>query len=146
MRAIIQRVKKAAVEIEGKTHAETGKGLLIFIAFTHHDADSEIEKFVHKILQLRIFPGEKGLMNLSVKEVNGEILIISQFTLYANTHKGNRPSFFDAAKPQTAMPLYEKFISTMQSNYPDKIKCGVFGADMKVHLINDGPVTIILEN
>lgn len=145
MRAVIQRVNKAAVEINGTTHAQINKGILVLIAFAKEDTDNTIEKFVQKIINLRIFSDEQGLMNLSIKDIEGEVLAVSQFTLYADTKKGNRPSFFDSAKPDIAKPLYEKFLYALQKNYPNKIKSGIFGADMKVHLINNGPVTIILE-
>jgi D-tyrosyl-tRNA(Tyr) deacylase len=145
MRSVIQRVSKAAVIIEGNTHAAIGPGLLVLLGIEDADAQQDIEWLSAKIANLRIFNDENGVMNLSVKEVNGEILVVSQFTLHASAKKGNRPSYIRASKPEMAIPLYEKFLGHLSANLGKEVKSGIFGADMKVELINDGPVTIIID-
>jgi D-tyrosyl-tRNA(Tyr) deacylase len=146
MRAVIQRVSEAAVAIEGKVHASIGPGLLVLVAVEETDGPEDIEWLAGKIVRLRVFSDEAGLMNKSVQEAGGEILAISQFTLFASTKKGNRPSYTGAARPEIAVPLYEQFIGRVTSELGRDVKTGVFGADMKVSLINDGPVTIIIDS
>lgn len=145
MRALIQRVASAEVESEGKVIGKIDKGFLVFVAFKQTDTDAEIEWFVKKIINLRIFEDAAGKLNLCIKEVKGEILIVSQFTLYADAQKGNRPSFMESAPPEIAISLYEKFIISMRKSYAGRIETGKFGATMQVQLTNDGPVTIWLE-
>jgi D-tyrosyl-tRNA(Tyr) deacylase len=146
MRAVIQRVSEAKVTIDGSIKDSIGKGLLILLGIEHDDTETDIEWLSAKIVNMRIFSDQNGLMNLSIKEVEGEILLISQFTLHASTKKGNRPSFIQAAKPDIAIPLYEKMILQLEKDIEKKIGTGIFGADMKVALINDGPVTIIIDS
>ena len=145
MRVVIQRVTKAAVAIDGKIHAEIGKGLLVFLGIENADSIEDIEWLSGKIVNLRIFDDEHGVMNVSVKDNAGEILVISQFTLHASTKKGNRPSYIKASKPEIAIPLYERFLGQLANELGKEIKSGVFGADMKVELMNDGPVTIVID-
>lgn len=147
MIAVIQRCKSASVEIEGKIHNQIGNGLLVLLGIKKGDDESNTHKLSQKILDLRIFDDEKGVMNLSVKDINGELLIISQFTLCADNGKsGNRPSYINAEVPEKSDPMYQYFLKHTRENYAeDKVKDGVFGADMQVKLINDGPVTIILD-
>lgn len=146
MRTLIQRVTKASVTIENSIHSEIENGLLVLLGIEENDSQEDINWLVKKITQLRIFSDSEGKMNLSVLDINGEILVVSQFTLYASTKKGNRPSFIKSAKPEIAIPLYENFISTLNQNSVQEVKTGVFGADMKVGLTNDGPVTIWLDS
>jgi D-tyrosyl-tRNA(Tyr) deacylase len=146
MRTVIQRVSEAAVSIEGKVHASIGSGLLVLVAVEETDGPEDIEWLAGKIVRLRVFNDDGGVMNKSVQEAGGEILAISQFTLFASTKKGNRPSYIGAARPEIAVPLYERFISRVTSELGRGVKTGVFGADMKVKLINDGPVTIIMDS
>lgn len=145
MIAIIQRVEKAIVKINSENHSQIEKGLLIFLGITHDDNIEDINWLSPKIVNLRIFNDENRVMNKSCLEENAEILIVSQFTLHAKTKKGNRPSYIEAAKPEIAIPLYEKFIGKIEEDLNKKVKSGVFGADMKIELINDGPVTIIID-
>lgn len=145
MRAVIQRVTKASVTIEGKIHSSIGTGLLVFLGIEDADADEDIEWLSQKIVNLRIFNDENGVMNISVKDVMGEILVISQFTLHASTKKGNRPSYIKASKPDFAVPMYEKFLQQLTNDVGKNVSSGIFGADMKVELINDGPVTIAID-
>lgn len=145
MKAVIQRVQNASVSIEGQMHASIGKGLLILVGIQADDTDDDIEWLTGKIGSLRIFDDENDVMNLSVKEINGEILAVSQFTLMARTKKGNRPSYIDAARPEISIPLYEKFVGALNEEMKKEIKTGVFGANMQVALINDGPVTILID-
>lgn len=146
MRVTIQRVSEASVTIDGKVKSSIGKGLLVLAGFEEGDVQEDLEWMSSKIVHLRIFQDENGQMNLSVKDVSGEIIIVSQFTLHALTKKGNRPSFIRAAKPDMAIPLYEKFILQVEKDLEKKIGTGEFGADMKVALINDGPVTISIDS
>ena len=146
MRVVIQRVKSAVVEICNKINSSTGPGLLIFLGIENDDGEEDINWLCKKIIQLRIFDDKGGVMNLSVEEVGGEILVISQFTLHAKTKKGNRPSYIKAAKPDVAIPLYEKFMEKLGLNLEKEIKTGEFGAIMQVSLVNDGPVTIIIDS
>ena len=145
MRTVIQRVQHASVAIDGAVRSEIGKGLLILVGFEDSDTDKEIVRMAKKIVNMRIFDDDKGVMNRSVLEIGGEILIVSQFTLYASTKKGNRPSYIRAAKPDSAIPLYESFCKEVEMQLGRDVKTGVFGADMKVYLLNDGPVTIIVD-
>ncbi|MFH0895426.1 MAG: D-aminoacyl-tRNA deacylase [Bacteroidota bacterium] len=145
MRVIIQRVKKASVEIESRIHSEIANGVLLLAGFEEADTIEDLEWMCKKIIQLRIFPDAEGVMNLPVQEVNGEILVVSQFTLHASTKKGNRPSYIRAARPETAVPLYEKFISMLEDALGKPVKSGIFGAMMDVALINEGPVTILID-
>jgi D-aminoacyl-tRNA deacylase len=145
MIAVIQRVSEAGVTIDGKKTAEISHGLLVLLGIEEADNDEDINWLSKKISQLRIFQDEDDKMNLSTKDIDGDILIISQFTLHASTKKGNRPSFIKAAKPDIAIPLYEKFLETMAQAAGKAVGSGEFGADMKVNLINDGPVTIVID-
>lgn len=144
MKCLLQRVKEAQVQINGKTHGHIDHGLLVFICAEHGDTEDSIRKAVDKILKLRIFSDPEGKMNLSLAQVAGGLLVISQFTLAADTSRGNRPSFTNAASPQLGEALYQHFLDYAKSQHP-LVANGVFGADMQVHLINDGPVTIPLE-
>lgn len=146
MKVVIQRVQNASVTIGGEMHAAIGKGLLILVGIQADDTEEDIEWLSGKIGNLRVFNDEDGVMNLSVKEINGEILAVSQFTLMARTKKGNRPSYIDAARPEISIPLYEKFVEALGEEIQKDIKTGVFGADMQVSLINDGPVTILMDS
>ena len=145
MRAVIQRVTKASVTIEGKINGQIENGLLVLMGIEDADTDEDIEWLSSKIVNLRIFNDEKGVMNISVKDIAGNILLISQFTLHASTKKGNRPSYIKASKPDIAIPIYEKMIEQLSSDLGKEIQTGIFGADMKVELLNDGPVTIVID-
>lgn len=145
MRAVIQRVSEASVKINNEVVGSIDQGLMILLGIETEDNNEDIEWLTNKICQLRIFSDDQGLMNRSVKDVDGNILLISQFTLHANTKKGTRPSFIKAARPEVAIPLYEKTILQFSSVMGKKIETGEFGADMKVSLVNDGPVTIIID-
>ena len=146
MRAVLQRVTKANVAIDGIIHAQIGEGLLVFVGIEDADTESDLEWLSNKIINLRIFDDELGVMNISVKDRPGEILVISQFTLHASTKKGNRPSYIKASKPVIAVPLYERFLESLSVELGKKISSGIFGADMKVELLNDGPVTIWIDS
>jgi D-aminoacyl-tRNA deacylase len=147
MRALIQRVKNASVTIEGKLHNKIGKGLLVFVAVTHNDVAEAAECLARRCADLRIFEDENGKMNLSVKDIAGEMLVISQFTLYADTRKGNRPNFMNAAPPDLAELLYGRFVVALRENYKtDAVRTGMFRAMMEIGLVNDGPVTIQLDS
>lgn len=145
MRAVIQRVKHASVTINGQLKSSIGNGLLVLLGIEDADTSEDIEWLSAKISNLRIFSDGQGVMNLSVKEINGDVLIVSQFTLHASTKKGNRPSYIHASRPEIAIPLYEKCIQQMEFDLGKKIQTGTFGADMQVELLNDGPVTIIID-
>ena len=145
MKAVIQRVSSASVSIDGKERSSIGSGLLILLGIEESDNFEDVEWLSGKIAGLRIFNDENGVMNLSVKDSGGDIIIVSQFTLHASTKKGNRPSYIKAAKPEVAIPLYESFIKHMEKDLGKKVQTGEFGADMKVSLVNDGPVTIIID-
>jgi D-tyrosyl-tRNA(Tyr) deacylase len=145
MRAVIQRVSRASVTIDGSVYSEIEKGLLVFLGIEDSDGSDDIIWLSNKIINLRIFNDEAGVMNISVKDIDGDVLLVSQFTLHASTRKGNRPSYINASKPETAIPLYEKMISHLGMDLNKKIYTGVFGADMKIELVNDGPVTIIID-
>lgn len=146
MRAVIQRVQNASVSISGKNKTVIGNGLMILLGIGHGDNEQDIEWLAGKISRLRIFNDEQGLMNLSVQDIHGEILVISQFTLHASTRKGNRPSFIRAARPDEAIPLYDRFIDTLSSKTGTRVRSGEFGATMQISLVNDGPVTIIIDS
>ena len=145
MRILIQRVSSASVIADGLPAGAIDNGMLILVGFEESDSDTDIEYASKKIVNLRIFDDEDGVMNRSIIDVAGDILLISQFTLHAQTKKGNRPSYIKAAKPDIAIPLYEKMIKALNAALGREIKCGVFGADMKVSLVNDGPVTIWID-
>ena len=146
MRVVIQRVLESSVTINSEIVAQIQKGLLVLVGIEEADAKVDIDWLSLKIANLRIFEDEKGVMNLSLKDINGEMIIVSQFTLHAATKKGNRPSYIKAAKPDVAIPLYEAFVKQMALELNKKVQTGQFGADMKVTLINDGPVTIIIDS
>ena len=146
MRIVIQRISEASVKVEGKLISSIGKGLLILVGIEDNDSQEDIDFLVKKITQLRIFNDNEGVMNLSVQEINGEILVVSQFTLHASTKKGNRPSYIRASKPDFAIPMYERFVAATENILGKKVGTGKFGAMMDVSLVNDGPVTIIIDS
>jgi D-aminoacyl-tRNA deacylase len=146
MRAVIQRVNSAVVCIDQQVSGSINKGLLVLLGIEDADTEEDIIWLSSKIVNLRIFNDHQGIMNLSVKEITGNILLVSQFTLHASTRKGNRPSYIRASKPPVAIPLYEKMIGQLERDFGQKIQTGVFGADMQVELVNDGPVTIIIDS
>ncbi|MEM0993721.1 MAG: D-aminoacyl-tRNA deacylase [Bacteroidota bacterium] len=146
MRILIQRVSEASVTIAGKVKSEIGTGLLILLGIEAADEEADITWLCRKVSQLRIFNDENGVMNKSVMDINGDVLLISQFTLHGSTKKGNRPSYIRAAKPDVAIPLYEAFVKALENVLQKKIGTGEFGADMKVRLLNDGPVTIFMDS
>ncbi len=146
MRAVVQRVNGARVEINGQNHDSIGTGLLVLLGIEDSDTNEDIEWLAGKIARLRVFDDGQGVMNLSVQDIQGEIMVISQFTLHASTKKGNRPSYVFAAKPDTAIPLYEKFLEEMSRQIQKGVASGVFGAMMNITLTNDGPVTIIIDS
>lgn len=145
MKVVIQRVSEASVRINGKVHASIGKGYLLLLGIHEEDTEKDADWLINKIYGLRIFSDNEGKMNLSIQEVNGDILVISQFTLYASYKKGNRPSFLEAAKPDKAIPIYEYFLRQMEEKIGKQVFSGIFGADMQIGLINDGPVTIVMD-
>lgn len=145
MKIVVQRVKNAKVEVEGKVVGKIDKGFLVLLGVTHNDTEEQADYLAKKLCGLRVFTDENDKMNLSLKDVGGELLIVSQFTLYADCSQGNRPSFINAAKPDKAEKLYEYFCNQCNQKYNIKVEKGIFGADMKVTLLNDGPVTIIIE-
>ncbi|UII23028.1 D-aminoacyl-tRNA deacylase [Fulvivirga ligni] len=145
MVAVIQRVTESSVKIEGEVKGEIGLGLTILLGIEEADNQEDIEWLSRKITNMRIFNDDEGVMNKSVQDVEGDILLISQFTLHASTKKGNRPSYIKAAKPDVAIPLYEQFIKQVEADLGKSVQTGEFGADMKVSLVNDGPVTIIID-
>ncbi|WP_439128280.1 D-aminoacyl-tRNA deacylase [Polaribacter sp.] len=146
MKTVIQRVSKASVTIEGEKVANIKTGLLVLLGVVAEDTQEDIDFLVRKTANLRIFNDENGVMNKSLKDCNGEVIVVSQFTLHAATKKGNRPSYIKAAKPEIAILLYEKFLSSLEKELNKKLQTGEFGADMKVELLNDGPVTIIIDS
>jgi D-tyrosyl-tRNA(Tyr) deacylase len=145
MRAVIQRVTRASVTIEGTTNGQINTGLLVLVGIEDADMEEDIEWLSGKIVNLRIFNDEQGVMNVSLKDIDGDILLVSQFTLQASTKKGNRPSYLKASKPEFAIPVYEKMIRQLTMDLGKEIQTGVFGADMNVELLNDGPVTILVD-
>ena len=145
MRVVIQRVAKASVTINGTVKSQIEKGFLILLGVKNEDTLEDLEYLCQKIVKMRIFNDDEGKMNLSIQDIKGDILLISQFTLFAQTHKGNRPSFIRAARPETAMPMYEKFAQRLEELLGKSIGTGEFGADMKVELLNDGPTTVVMD-
>ncbi|CAM2833449.1 D-aminoacyl-tRNA deacylase [Flavobacterium frigoris] len=146
MKIVLQRVSSASVTIESKVVADIQKGLLILVGIEDMDGQEDIDWLVGKITKIRVFDDENHVMNLSVQDIDGDVIVVSQFTLHAATKKGNRPSYIKAAKPDIAIPLYESFIEKLESEVGKTVQTGVFGADMKVSLLNDGPVTIIMDS
>jgi D-tyrosyl-tRNA(Tyr) deacylase len=146
MRIVIQRVSEASVTVDAQITGAIGNGLLVLVGIEDDDTDEDISWLSNKITSLRIFNDENGVMNLGIKDTNGDILLVSQFTLHASTKKGNRPSYSKASKPDIAVPLYEKMTRQLENDLGKKIQTGIFGADMKVKLLNDGPVTIVIDS
>ncbi|MBA2612881.1 MAG: D-tyrosyl-tRNA(Tyr) deacylase [Bacteroidetes bacterium] len=146
MRLVLQRVKKANVSIHDALYSSINAGFLILVGIESDDTNNDIEWLCSKVCNMRVFADAEGKLNLDIKQINGELLIVSQFTLYASTKKGNRPSFIKAAQPEVAIPLYEQFISVIEKLLGKPVKTGQFGADMQIELINDGPVTILLDS
>ena len=147
MRLVIQRVSQAAVAVPDEGYeAKIGGGLLVLVAFIDEDTEEDLQWTARKLVAMRIFDDADGVMNLSVQDVEGQVMIVSQFTLYASTVKGNRPSYIKASKPDVAIPLYERFITIVEELHGKKVERGIFGADMKVSLVNDGPVTIVVDS
>ncbi|WNJ16356.1 D-aminoacyl-tRNA deacylase [Pontibacter sp. G13] len=146
MRVILQRVAHAQVVVEGNTIGKIDQGMLVLLGVTHEDQQADIDWLVKKLMQLRVFNDPDGKMNLSIQDVEGDFLVISQFTLFANSKKGNRPSYTRSAPPDISIPMYEQFVQTLRSQFAGKVETGQFGAEMKVSLLNDGPVTIILDS
>lgn len=145
MKVVIQRVREASVSIRGAVHSRIGQGLLILVGIEDRDGEEDIEFLTNKVSNLRIFDDSEGVMNLSIKDIAGEVLVVSQFTLMASTKKGNRPSYIKASRPEVAIPLYESFCHSLSEKLGKPVAEGVFGADMQVALINDGPVTILMD-
>jgi len=145
MRAVVQRVSRASVTVDDKVVSKIGAGLLILLGIENADSVEDIQWLTRKIVNLRIFNDEKGVMNRSLIETDGDVIVVSQFTLHASTKKGNRPSYIKAAKPDVAVPLYEKFVGQLEQELSKKVGTGIFGTDMKVELLNDGPVTILID-
>lgn len=145
MIVVVQRVARASVSIEGLIRSQIKSGLLVLVGVEEADAAEDIEWLSSKLVNLRVFNDKDGVMNVSVRDAGGEVLIVSQFTLHASTKKGNRPSYIKAARPETAVPIYEKFIASVSAQLGQPVQAGVFGADMQIDLVNDGPVTIIID-
>jgi D-tyrosyl-tRNA(Tyr) deacylase len=146
MKIVLQRVSEASVTVDQKKVAEIQKGLLLLVGIEDADTQEDIDWLVGKIIKMRIFGDENDVMNCSVQDVDGDIIVVSQFTLHASTKKGNRPSYIKAAKPDFAVPMYENFVKTLEKEFQKKVQTGIFGADMKVSLLNDGPVTILIDS
>jgi len=146
MRVVLQRVSQASVTVEGDKTADIQKGLLVLVGIEDADTQEDIDWLVGKIIKMRIFGDENDVMNCSVQDVDGDIIVVSQFTLHASTKKGNRPSYIKASKPEFAIPMYENFVKSLEKDFNKKIQTGIFGADMKVSLLNDGPVTILIDS
>lgn len=146
MRVILQRVSEASVKIDNEVNGFIQKGILILIGIEHEDAQTDADWLIQKINGLRIFPDNEGKMNLSIQDINGSFLVVSQFTLHASTKKGNRPSYIQAARPEKAIPLYNYFVEQLEKSSKLSVETGIFGADMKVSLVNDGPVTIFIDS
>lgn len=146
MKVVIQRVSEASVTVEGKKVAAIQKGLLVLVGIEDADTQEDIDWLSGKIIKMRIFGDENDVMNCSVQDVDGEIIVVSQFTLHASTKKGNRPSYIKASKPDFAIPMYENFVRTLENEFQKEVQRGIFGADMKVNLLNDGPVTILMDS
>lgn len=145
MRAVIQRVSRAAVDVEGKEKAKIGNGFVVLLGAEGGDTEQDASWLAGKIARLRVFPDEKGSMNRSLKEVDGDVIVVSQFTLFASTKKGNRPSFLRAAQPEEAIPVYEKFLELLENELGKRVGTGEFGAHMQIDLVNDGPVTVWID-
>ena len=146
MKVVIQRVSSASVTVDNKVISEIQKGLLVLVGIEDADTEEDTNWLCQKIANLRIFGDENEVMNLSVKDVDGDVIVVSQFTLHASTKKGNRPSYLKASKPDVAIPIYENFVQQMEKELGKKVQTGIFGADMKVALVNDGPVTIVMDS
>ena len=146
MRVVLQRVSQASVTVDSKIVADIQKGLLVLVGIEDADTQEDIDWLVGKIIKMRIFGDENDVMNCSVQDVDGDIIVVSQFTLHASTKKGNRPSYIKASKPEFAIPMYENFVQSLEKDFGKKIQTGIFGADMKVSLLNDGPVTILIDS
>jgi len=146
MRVVLQRVSQASVTVEGNKTADIQKGLLVLVGIEDADTQEDIDWLVGKIIKMRIFGDENDVMNCSVQDIDGDIIVVSQFTLHASTKKGNRPSYIKASKPEFAIPMYENFVKSLEKDFGKKVQTGIFGADMKVSLLNDGPVTIIIDS
>ncbi|MWB93387.1 D-tyrosyl-tRNA(Tyr) deacylase [Flavobacterium sp. GA093] len=146
MKVVLQRVSQASVTVDSKIVADIQKGLLVLVGIEDIDTQEDIDWLVGKIVKIRIFGDENDVMNCSVQDVDGDIIVVSQFTLHASTKKGNRPSYIKASKPEFAIPMYENFVKSLEKDFNKKIQTGIFGADMKVSLLNDGPVTILIDS
>ena len=146
MRVVLQRVSQASVTVDGNKTADIQKGLLVLVGIEDADTQEDIDWLVGKIIKMRIFGDENDVMNCSVQDIDGDIIVVSQFTLHASTKKGNRPSYIKAAKPEFAIPMYENFVKSLEKDFNKKVQTGIFGADMKVSLLNDGPVTILIDS
>lgn len=146
MKIVLQRVSQASVTVDEKKVADIQKGLLVLVGIEDADTQEDIDWLVGKIIKMRIFGDENDVMNCSVQDIDGDIIVVSQFTLHASTKKGNRPSYIKAAKPEYAIPMYEKFVQSLEKEFGKKVQTGIFGADMKVNLLNDGPVTILIDS
>jgi len=146
MKVVIQRVSQASVTVDKKITAEIQKGLLVLVGIEDADTQEDIDWLSGKIVKMRIFGDENDVMNCSVQDIDGDIIVVSQFTLHASTKKGNRPSYIKAAKPDFAIPMYENFVKSVEKEFGKKVQTGIFGADMKVNLLNDGPVTIVMDS
>lgn len=146
MKVVIQRVSEASVTVDGQKTANIQKGLLVLVGIEDADTQEDIDWLAGKIIKMRIFGDENDVMNCSVQDIDGDIIVVSQFTLHASTKKGNRPSYIKAAKPDFAIPMYENFVQTIEKEFGKKVQTGIFGADMKVSLLNDGPVTIVMDS
>jgi D-tyrosyl-tRNA(Tyr) deacylase len=146
MKIVLQRVSQASVTVESKIVADIQKGLLVLVGIEDADTQEDIDWLVGKIIKMRIFGDENDVMNCSVQDIDGDIIVVSQFTLHASTKKGNRPSYIKASKPEFAIPMYENFVKSLEKDFQKKVQTGIFGADMKVSLLNDGPVTILIDS
>jgi len=146
MRVVLQRVSQASVTVDSKIVADIQKGLLVLVGIEDADTQEDIDWLVGKIIKMRIFGDENDVMNCSVQDIDGDIIVVSQFTLHASTKKGNRPSYIKASKPEFAIPMYENFVKSLEKDFNKKVQTGIFGADMKVSLLNDGPVTIVIDS
>ena len=146
MKVVLQRVSQASVTVDSKIVADIQKGLLVLVGIEDSDLQEDIDWLVGKIIKMRIFGDENDVMNFSVQDVDGDIIVVSQFTLHASTKKGNRPSYIKASKPEFAIPMYENFVKSLEKEFNKKVQTGIFGADMKVNLLNDGPVTICIDS
>ena len=146
MRVVLQRVSQASVTVDSKIVADIQKGLLVLVGIEDSDTQEDIDWLVGKIIKMRIFGDENDVMNCSVQDIDGDIIVVSQFTLHASTKKGNRPSYIKASKPEFAIPMYENFVKSLGKEFNKKVQTGIFGADMKVSLLNDGPVTILIDS